>query len=181
MDIYSRYILPYLHNSSSKNISLHNEKENEKADYAGMMDSFQKTSDTTATFRFGPRHSNGFGGLHGGVQASLMERLGRTVALNELMRVNNSDSSSTAVQDIECERLQVSYQSSASRWLELRAHVMEPPRVDHPSVTLRIEILRGHKPTKGGGNGYTGGKRRSVVVSEGILTFVNASSKTKEQ
>ena len=210
LDLYSRYILPYLMNNSSKKkvSSLHannnnyNGKENET--HSRIMESFQKTSDMSATFRFGPQHSNGFGGLHGGVQAILMERLGRTVARNELMRLNHSDSPTAAaavstITDVECERLQVSYQSSASRYLELRAHIIDPPRLDHPSVTLRIEILRGQKPIIDNGieNEDTTGPdpdvsnkaahrlskaKRVVVVSEGILTFVatNASSKTKE-
>ncbi|OEU12763.1 hypothetical protein FRACYDRAFT_219492 [Fragilariopsis cylindrus CCMP1102] len=149
------------------------------------MDSFQKTSDTTATFQCGEQHANGFGGLHGGVQAILMEYLGQSVAQNELSKFhlnsNNSNSSSSSSSDmvVECERLQISYQSSATRVLELRAHIMEPPRFGHPSVTLRIEILRSSnkKSQKDSRN------KPVVVVSEGILTFASTASlmKAKEQ
>jgi acyl-coenzyme A thioesterase PaaI-like protein len=182
LDLYSRYILPYMH----MNTDHHGGGKSKKIkpmniNYStSIMDSFQKTSDTTATFQFSEQHANGFGGLHGGVQAILMERLGQSVARKELskfhLNTNNSNSSSSDMV-VECERLQISYQSSASRVLELRAHIMEPPRFDHPSVTLRIEILRSNnKSQKGTSN-------KPVVVSEGILTFASAPSlvKAKEQ
>lgn len=168
LDLFLRYFLPYFKKRSSNGIE-------EEQNHLGIMDSFQQTSDTTATFRYGPQHSNGFGGLHGGVQAVLMERLGKTVAQNEMLKVNSS------IHDVLCERLQVSYQSSASEVLELRAHVIDPPGLDRPSITLRIEILRSHK-SKDGSNDISNLKQsKRGVVSEGILTFVNASSKTKYQ
>lgn len=153
------------------------EQDSTKEDFTGIMDSFAQTSDTTATFRFGPKHSNGIGGLHGGVQAVLMERLGRSVAQNELQKSGLLGSG--IEHSVDCERLAVSYQSSASRVLELRAHVLDPPRPDRPSVTLRIEIVRGSDKTINSGTS----KRGVVVVSEGILTFsTNASSsKPKDQ
>jgi acyl-coenzyme A thioesterase PaaI-like protein len=182
LNLYSRYMLPYMHKNNhrggggkSKNFEPMNSK------YSNIMDSFQKTSDTTATFQFGEQHANGFGGLHGGVQAVLMESLGQSVARNELSKFhlnsNNSNSSSSSDLAVECERLQISYQSSASRVLELRAHIMEPPRFGHPSVTLRIEILRSNKKSQ------KDSRNKPVVVSEGILTFTNAASlmKAKEQ
>jgi len=152
-------------------------QESTKEDFTGIMDSFSQTSDTTATFRFGPQHSNGMGGLHGGVQAVLMERLGKSVAQNELQ--NSGLLGGGMEHSVECERLSVSYQSSASRVLELRAHVLDPPRPDRPSVTLRIEVVR--SSDKSGNSGTS--KRGVVVVSEGILTFsTNASSsKPKDQ
>jgi acyl-coenzyme A thioesterase PaaI-like protein len=188
LNLYSRYILPYINTntntyngggggggSKSKNMDPMNNHSN-------IMDSFQKTSDTTATFQFSEQHANGFGGLHGGVQAIIMEYLGQSVARNELSKFHlnshNSNSSSSSSSDlvVECERLQISYQSSASRVLEVRAHIMEPPRLDHPSITLRIEILRSNKKSQKG-------SRKPVVVSEGILTFTSAASlmKAKEQ
>merc|ERR1712194_959362 len=126
------------------------------------------------------------GGLHGGVQAILMERLGKQVAQKELRKlVGSSNSSSSSSQRVECERLQVSYQSSASKFLELRAYVIDPPRPDRLSVTLRIEILRDRKKGSSNTSSNTTGKAKpskpTVVVSEGILTFGIASSKPKDQ
>jgi hypothetical protein len=181
-------IAPTLNNNNDHN----NDDNNNGNDYSGITDSFHITSDTTASFRFGPQHTNGLGGLHGGIQAILMERLGQVVARNEFLQLFNttSSSSSTTTDDpsgdnainyhnrnvgvdvgVECERMQVSYQSSAStRRLELCAYVIDPPRLDRPSITLRIEILRDSKP-KNNNN-----RRESVVVSEGILTFVKKIS-----
>ena len=191
LNLYLQYILPYMNTNTyqdggggggkSKNMEPMN------SEHSKIMDSFQKTSDTTATFQFGEQHANGFGGLHGGVQAILMEYLGQSVAQNELSKFhlnysndsNSSSSSSSSSSDmvVECERLQISYQSSATRVLELRAHIMEPPRFDHPSVVLRIEILRSNKKSQ------KDSRNKPVVVSEGILTFTSAASvmKAKEQ
>ena len=175
-----------------------NDDNNNGNDYSGITDSFHITSDTTASFRFGPQHTNGFGGLHGGFQAILMERLGQVVARNEFLQLFNTTSSSSSSStttddpsgddainyhnnnvgvdlDVECERMQVSYQSSAStRRLELCAYVIDPPRLDRPSITLRIEILRHSKQPKDNSS-----HRKSVVVSEGILTFVEKTSYSK--
>uniref|UniRef100_A0A7S4AQP0 Thioesterase domain-containing protein n=1 Tax=Pseudo-nitzschia australis TaxID=44445 RepID=A0A7S4AQP0_9STRA len=202
LDLFLRYVWPYLnnHGNSSMDNSNSSSSNTEPDHHSGIMDSFRQTSDVTATFRFGPDHTNGFGGLHGGFQAVLMERLGQAVARKELSKVADATGSNSSRNwvDVECQRLQVSYQSSASRHLELRAHVIDPPRPDRPSVTLRIEMLRGngdsetnhrnsnsddddddsnesptsHKPRQG---------LKRVVVSEGILTFASASSKTKIQ
>lgn len=166
LNIYTSYISPYLHTSSS--MKLPND--------SSIMDSFQMTSDATAVFRSTPQHTNGFGGLHGGFQTVLMERLGRSVARKEFSKLNPTPPTC----DVECERLQVSYQSSASRQLELRAHVLKPPSAEHPSLTLRIEILRGRKPDSNDENATTSQSKR-VVVSEGILTFVRSPPKPKEQ
>ena len=144
LNLYLRYILPYVYTNTyqdggggggggkSKNMEPMN------SEHSKIMDSFQKTSDTTATFQFGEQHTNGFGGLHGGVQAILMEYLGQSVAQNELLKFHlnysndsNSSSSSSSSSDmvVECERLQISYQSSASRVLELSLiHISEPTR-----------------------------------------------------
>jgi acyl-coenzyme A thioesterase PaaI-like protein len=179
LDLVLRYVVPFFNKRSSSN---RNKDDEQNYNHAGIMDSFQQTSDTTATFRWGAQHANGIGGLHGGVQAILMERLGRTVAQNELLKAKRTSSSNSIHNDVECERLQVSYQSSASKGLELRAHVIDPPQPpDSPStITLRIEILRdGPKSSKDGSPKQP--KRGKVVVSEGILTFVNVSSKTKDQ
>jgi hypothetical protein len=84
--------------------------------------------------------------LHGGIQAILIERLGQVVARNEFLQLlyTTSSSSSSSTDDpsgddtiddrynnvgvnvdVECERMQVSYQSSAStRRLELCAYVI---------------------------------------------------------
>jgi len=199
-----RYVVPFVNKESRSNNNRCEEGVIEqKQNYDGIMDSFRETSDTTATFQFGPQHSNGMGGLHGGVQAILMERVGRMVAQNEFRKIvidsnsnsstNSSNSNSSSIHDIiecECERLQVSYQSSASKFLELRAHVIDPPqRLDHrrDSVTLRVEIVRGPQKSRDeNNNNDTGNPKQSkchgfVVVSEGILTFINTtSSKAKD-
>lgn len=120
--------------------------------YQGILDSFEFTSDKSASFSYGPQHANGVGGLHGGVQAILMEKLGRKVA-KTVFGPNVG---------VECQGLQVSYQSSASKKLALRAHVIDPPQADR--LTLRIEILRASK-------------KKRTVVSEGILTFHALSKK----
>ena len=120
--------------------------------YQGILDSFEFTSDKSASFSYGPHHANGVGGLHGGVQAILMEKLGRKVAKTEF----------GGNVGVECQGLQVSYQSSASKKLELRAHVIDLPQEDR--LTLRIEILRASK-------------KKRTVVSEGILTFQALSKK----
>jgi len=195
LDPVLRYIVPFFRNNKGSSIS--NSNSNKDDDHARMMDSFQQTSDTTATFRWGPQHANGFGGLHGGVQAILMERLGRTVAQIELLKASNERASSNSSSssnisihnDVECERLQVSYQSSASKILELRAHVIDPPAGQEPqpespsTITLRIEILRTGAPKSSSKDdgGQKQPKRGRVVVSEGILTFANVSSKPKDQ
>jgi acyl-coenzyme A thioesterase PaaI-like protein len=187
LDLVLRYVVPSFRNNK-ESVSNSNSKNDDG--HARIMDSFQQTSDTTATFRWGPQHANGIGGLHGGVQAILMERLGRTVAQNELLKAANrtsniSNNKSSIHNNVECERLQVSYQSSASKVLELRAHVIDPPAGEPPqcdaSVTLRIEILRSGGPKSSSRDG--GGPREPgrVVVSEGILTFANVSSKPKDQ
>ena len=181
-----RYLGPYLPNNNHKT-----DKGEDEADddvYAGILDSYRTTGDTTATFRFGQVHANGMGGLHGGVHAILMERLGKTVAQRELSKVvaaggGGGDSSSSpppsgALCEVDCERLKVTYQSSAasssSRSLELRAVVLDPPRPGRPSVTLRVEIVRsGRKRSRDGDSTV-------VVVSEGILTFAIISSKGKK-
>jgi acyl-coenzyme A thioesterase PaaI-like protein len=190
LNLYLRYILPYVNTNTYQDGSGGGKSKNMdpmNSEHSNIMDSFQKTSDTTATFQFGEQHANGFGGLHGGVQAILMEYLGQSVAQNELstfhLNSNNSNSSSSSSSStssdmvVECERLQISYQSSASRVLELRAHIMEPPRFGHPSVVLRIEILRSNKKSQ------IGSRNKPVVVSEGILTFTSATflMKAKEQ
>ncbi|MGK3740088.1 MAG: hypothetical protein ACI8RD_006298 [Bacillariaceae sp.] len=184
--------------TQNNNDDYNNDDNNNGNDYSGIMDSFRITSDTTASFRFGSQHTNGLGGLHGGVQAILMERLGQVVARNEILQLfttaTTSCSSTTTDDpsgdnainyhnndvgvdfDVECEQIQASYQSSAStRRLELRAYVMDPPRLDRLSITLRIEILRdSNKPNTNNNN-----NRKSVVVSEGILTFVKKSPSSK--
>ena len=145
----------------------------------GIMDPYIKTSETTAAFRVGPEHCNGMGGLHGGVQAVLMERLGRSVAYRELLNVDLAlQDPSSSIYDVECQQLQISYQSSASKVLELRAHVIDPPRPGRHSATLRIEILRSSS-----GNAATKASKakRVVIVSEGVLTFASVSSKAKDQ
>lgn len=124
-----------------------------------ILETYEQTSDTTATFRYGAQHCNPLGGLHGGVHAMLMEKLGTAVAQTELEAVLGNCPA------IECQGLAVSYQSSASKVLALEAHVLDPPRPDRPSVKIRVEVLRG-----------TSSSRR-VVVSDGILTFGMASSK----
>jgi hypothetical protein len=109
-----------------------------------------------------------------------MERLGRTVARNEFLKVNPNASTST-IHNVECEQLQISYQSSASRAMEVRAHIIDPPRLDRLSITLRIEILRLHK-CEDGDNGIDNPKQsKKVVISEGILRFAETSLKTKDQ
>jgi len=149
LDFFYKYLAPYFRKKSTKTAD-----EN----YEGILDTFEYASDTSATFRYNQQHANGVGGLHGGIQSILMERLGKHVAQNEFTKLGSNV-------EVECESLQVSYQSSASKVIELRAHVIDPPKDD--SVTLRIETLRtSTKPNA---------KRR--VVSEGILTFVKASSK----
>ena len=180
LNLFLRYLAPYFHSKNSSS-SISNTEEN----YKGIMDSYQQTSDTQATFRFGQQHSNGMGGLHGGVQAILMERFGKQVAQKEIRKlVGSSNSSSSSSQRVECERLQVSYQSSASKFLELRAYVIDPPRPDRLSVTLRIEILRDRKKGSSNTSSNTAGKvkpsKPTVVVSEGILTFGIASLKPKD-
>eukprot|EP00536_Pseudo-nitzschia_multiseries_P014345 jgi/Psemu1/298691/fgenesh1_pm.688_\ len=184
LDFYLKYLLPHLGKRGSDSDSgSGSDNRSTQQPPTGIMDSFRKTGDTTATFRFGPQHANGFGGLHGGVQAILMERLGQAVAKQELGAVAAAGTAEGTA-DVRCQRLQISYQSSASRQLDLRAYVIDPPRPDHPSVTLRIEIVRSTRTSNGNGNGTDPGHTPSkkVVVSEGILTFAAASSsKSKVQ
>lgn len=145
LDFVLKYLAPYFRKTTQT------ADENHK----GILDALEYTSDTSATFRYNQQHANGVGGLHGGIQSILMEHLGTRVAQKEF----------GANAKVECERLQVSYQSSASKAIELKAHIMEPPK--DKSLTLRIEILRtSTKPNA-----------KRTVVSEGILTFTASSKK----
>ncbi len=153
LNLFLKYLAPYFSKF---------QKAKPEIDYdPNILETYEQTSETTATFRFGAKHCNPLGGFHGGMQTILMEKLGTAVAQTELQRVLGSKNAVFA----ECQSLSVSYQSSASRVLELQAHVLDPPRADSPSVKLRIEILRKNTSS------------RKVVVSEGILTFGMASSK----
>jgi hypothetical protein len=169
--------------------------------------SFRMTSESTAIFEVEPQHTNGFGGLHGGVQSMLMERLGQEVAKQTFLSHPSShmtssspsfDGSSTPHKNynnisIHCDRLQISYQSSASKFVMLQAFVMmtddpldqqRQPQDYSSVVTIRIVIVRAS-----GQDGKDHGKKHvssisssilstvikntaAIVVSEGILSFV---------
>lgn len=190
LELCSEYLFPLLAASPSSVTT-----EAQKASTAaaapagrGVLDSFQMTGDSTATFEVDTHHTNGFGGLHGGVQSILMERLGRQVARSAFLAALSSSSSpsdggasspcsSSPFVSIECDRLHVSYQSSASKHLKLQAFVTEQRRHAH-SVTVRVVILRGQRGEgkEELGNPSSSSSKASpataVVVSEGILTFV---------
>jgi acyl-coenzyme A thioesterase PaaI-like protein len=119
------------------------------------LDSFKITGDTSASFRVTSQHSNGFGGLHGGVQAVLMENLGRRVA-KKVLSLERQQSL-----DPRCEKILVTYQSSASKQLKLSAFVMNSNPTEQ-RTTVRVVIERDNPKQKG----------PALLVSEGVLDFV---------
>lgn len=155
LNLFLNYLAPYFSKFQKKEAN-HDYDPN-------ILETYQQTSDTTATFRYGAKHCNPLGGFHGGMHTILMEKLGTVVAQAELQKVMGSHAVT------ECQSLSVSYQSTASRVMELRAHVLDPPTTNDPSVRLRIEIVRKNTSS------------RRVVVSEGLLTFGVASSSKKDQ
>jgi hypothetical protein len=150
----SKYIFPFLVRSKPM--------QNESIRSKQILESFEMSGETTATFRVGPQHTNGFGGLHGGVQAILMEKLGRIVAKKRLtlaMQEVNKEVNECPHQ-LNCERLLVSYQSSASKKLKIQAFVMDL-QASERTVSLRMVIERDDNAPS----------NQSVLVSEGILNF----------
>lgn len=171
-----------------------------------ILHSFQLTGPSTAMFEVGPQHTNGFGGLHGGVQAMLMELLGREVSKRTFLAHSSSHmalSSSSSSFDgsptshsnnnnnnisIFCDRLQISYQSSASKFVELQAFVMmtdeqhdQQQQLDRSVITIRIVIVRAGNlgkdgtervPSSSSSLSLPGTTKPVVIVSEGILSFV---------
>jgi hypothetical protein len=154
LEMMSKYIFPFLVRSKP----MQNESNRSKQ----ILESFEMSGETTATFRVGPQHTNGFGGLHGGVQAILMEKLGRivakkrlTLAMQEVKKEVNE-----CPHQLNCERILVSYQSSASKKLKIQAFVMDLQPSER-TVSLRIVIERDDNAPS----------NQSVLVSEGILNF----------
>jgi acyl-coenzyme A thioesterase PaaI-like protein len=138
-------------------------EQTEDAKNQNIMESFRMTSYTTAKFQVGKEHSNGFGGLHGGVQAILMERLGREVARYKLKDVVGSAAERTErIAGLDCTRLNISYQSPAKKQLHLEAFVMDLRPLEK-SITLRIVIRRDESDDTD--------NLQQVIVSEGILSF----------
>ena len=140
-----RYVVPLFFDNKNDNKKIIEQKEeysNNTEKNQNIMQSFQMTSINTATFRVGKEHLNGFGGLHGGVQAILMERLGREVARNKLKDAIGSPAEpAEVIDDLDCTRLNISYQSPARKQLHLEAFVMDL-QPQEKSVTLRIVIRR---------------------------------------
>jgi hypothetical protein len=156
LDKIAKYIFPLLVRSNSNRV------QNNNTTAKQILESFEMIGENKATFRVGPQHTNGFGGLHGGVQAILMENLGRRVAKKHLAMamVKISKEVSDSPHDLICERILVSYQSSASKQLKLQAFVIDlQPR--EQSISLRIVIERDNNSSSS----------QSVLVSEGILSF----------
>ena len=224
--ILNLYLQFSLRLNTNKHVNLDNDDRNENEnDYKTIMDSFRivtnadddnngddydcgssNSSSTTASFEVGKYHTNGLGGLHGGVQAILMERLGRIVAREEFSKLHhnttsiikndddNNDVISTSDDDptsiinenfvVDCDRIHVSYQSSASECLDLRAYVLDPPTLDRPtSVTIRIDIIRGVSKTANNNNSSSSSSNRIANndTSNRFKTATITRSKTDNQ
>lgn len=143
MSIASERVLPMLSNSKTSQAK----DEAEKGTKSAILNTFEVTGPSTASFQVRPQHTNGFGGLHGGVQAILMENLGHLVVKQHIDGIKN----------LTCKRIFVSYQSSASKKIKLQAHILnsEP---GNRTVTVRVTCERDKEGL-------------SVLVSEGVLEF----------
>jgi acyl-coenzyme A thioesterase PaaI-like protein len=134
LNLYAKYVLPKQNKHS---------KPQEEYNLSELFTSLQFESPTTATFTAGPQHFNGLGGLHGGCQAIIMELMARQVATTELVGAPRLDS------------IQVSYQSSSSKHMRIKAEIL----VSSPSyVTIRLLLQR----------------MDGTLISEGILSFADS-------
>jgi acyl-coenzyme A thioesterase PaaI-like protein len=154
LEFLSQNVLPLFTKTKATRSGKEDEDIND-AKTKGILDSFKITGDTSASFRVTSQHSNGFGGLHGGVQAVLMENLGRRVA-KKVLSLERQQSL-----DPRCEKILVTYQSSASKQLKLSAFVMNSNPTEQ-RTTVRVVIERDNPKQKG----------PALLVSEGVLDFV---------
>ncbi|KAG7341810.1 hypothetical protein IV203_006902 [Nitzschia inconspicua] len=143
LNILSSHVFPML----KKNEKVKDQEEDEIERAKRIMDSFTITGPSTATFQVRPQHTNGFGGLHGGVQAILMENLGHKVVKQQISNLTR----------LRCKRILASYQSSASKKVKLQAYVLQSQPTER-TITLRVVVERDSSGP-------------SVSVSEGILEF----------
>jgi acyl-coenzyme A thioesterase PaaI-like protein len=141
----SQHLFPYL-------LNLRTRKQKEMHDNQNILDSFEIIDSSTATFQVRSHHTNGFGGLHGGVQAILMENLGRAVVKQHIPNAKH----------IKCKRISVSYQSSASRRIRLGAFVVQSQPAEG-TIKLRVTVERDKKDVST--------SEPTVLVSEGILEY----------
>ena len=136
LNLYAKYVLP------QKNTE--HPKPQEEYYLSELFTSLHFESPTTATFTAGPQHFNGLGGLHGGCQAIVMELMARHVATTEL-----------AGAAPHLDSIQVSYLSSASKQMRIKAEIL----VTSPTyVTMRLLLQR----------------MDGTLISEGVLSFADS-------
>eukprot|EP00529_Nitzschia_sp_RCC80_P012217 CAMPEP_0113462636 /NCGR_PEP_ID=MMETSP0014_2-20120614/12207_1 /TAXON_ID=2857 /ORGANISM="Nitzschia sp." /LENGTH=561 /DNA_ID=CAMNT_0000354531 /DNA_START=369 /DNA_END=2058 /DNA_ORIENTATION=- /assembly_acc=CAM_ASM_000159 len=178
-----------------------NEENDQSSSSLGLLDTLVFTSPQDATFTVKDIHTNGFGGLQGGVQAILMEQVASRLATqyfyNEGERGedenDNNDANTTNAVDVdavECTQLQISYQSTASKQVHLHAEIISLSGLKN-EVTVRVVIFKNSKKSKKTKQaGSTAAVKESedpvsadvvVVVSEGIMAseVVNVNDNDK--
>ena len=183
--------------SSSSSLSL---SSSSSSFTTGLLDTLEFTSTSNynnnhgqeATFAVKDIHTNGFGGLQGGVQAILMEQVASCVATDYFYGnvkdedVDDDKNDGTASSSVECTQLQISYQSTASKQVHLHAEIISssssssspPPGLkkktnkknDDDEVTIRVVIYKKKNKTSSSSPSSSSSKQnnqeaRGVVLS----------------